>query len=95
MKFDIRSRIKICDTCQRMKVENTRPSGQFQPLPIPERIWSSVSMDFIKGLLVFNKYKVIMVVVDRLSKYSHFTPIIHPYTASKIAHAYVNNVMKL
>ena len=37
----------------------------------------------------------IMVVVDRLSKYAHFMTLSHPYTASKIAQVFVDQVFKL
>jgi transposase InsO family protein len=36
-----------------------------------------------------------MMVVDRLSKYAHFIPISHPYTASKIAQVFLANIFKL
>ena len=38
---------------------------------------------------------MIFVVVDRLSKYSHFISLAHPYTASKIAQLFVSNIFKL
>nr|GEU97351.1 retrovirus-related Pol polyprotein from transposon TNT 1-94 [Tanacetum cinerariifolium] len=39
-----------------------------QPLPIPEKIWSLVSMDFIEKLPSSQGKTMILVVVDRLSK---------------------------
>ncbi|GJT77699.1 reverse transcriptase [Tanacetum coccineum] len=42
--------------------------GYLQLLPIPNKIWSSISMDFIEGLPFSHNKTVIMVVVDRLSK---------------------------
>ena len=46
--------------------------GLLQPLPIPEKIWDEVSMDFIIHLLPFMGKTTILVVVDKLSKYVHF-----------------------
>jgi hypothetical protein len=37
----------------------------------------------------------ILVVVDKLTKYAHFVPLRHPYTATKVAEAFINNVYKL
>jgi hypothetical protein len=52
-------------------------------------------MDFIEGFPKSSGYSVIMVVVDRLTKYAHFIPIMHPYTAHSIAHTFFSNVVKL
>ena len=54
-----------------------------------------LSMDFIEGLPKSEGYTVIMVVVDRLTKFAHFVAVKHPYTASSIAHLFMDNVVKL
>ncbi|GJZ64749.1 retrotransposable element Tf2 [Tanacetum coccineum] len=66
-----------------------------QPLHIPQRVWSEISMDFIDGLPTTKGKTVILVVVDRLSKYSHFVPLSHPYTATQMAHDFLDNIYKL
>jgi hypothetical protein len=52
-------------------------------------------MDFIEGLPKFEGYTVILVIVDRFTKYAHFVPIKHPFTARTIAKAVYGNVVKL
>ena len=52
-------------------------------------------MDFIEGLLKSEGYSVILVVVDRLTKFAHFIPVKHPYSAASIAQLFMDNVVKL
>ena len=58
-------------------------------------MWTYISMDFIEGLPMSKGCSVIFVVVDRLSKYSHFIPMAHPYTAITVARIFMDNVFKL
>jgi len=66
-----------------------------QLLPIPDQVWEDVSIDFIEGLPKSKGKTTISVVVDRLSKYAHFTPISHSYTARSIASVFIDNIYKL
>lgn len=68
--------------CQRNKGETISPPGLLNPLPLPEKIWEEVSMDFIEGLPK-SQGKMAILVVDRYSKLAHFIPSQHPYTAPK------------
>lgn len=69
--------------------------GLLQPLQIPERIWTKISMDFIDGLPSSHGKDSIMVVVDRMSKYAHFIALSHLYLAAIVAQAFVDNIFKL
>jgi hypothetical protein len=50
MKKSIKRFIRECPICQRNKQENTLSAGLLQPLLIPNRIWSDISLDFVEGL---------------------------------------------
>jgi hypothetical protein len=45
-------------------------------------------MDFISGLPKSPNYNCVMVVVDKFSKYAHFLPLSHPFTALTVAKMY-------
>jgi hypothetical protein len=95
MRKDIRKLIKECSVCQASKVENIHPAGLLQPLPIPDQSWTDISMDFIEGLPISHGHSVILVVVDRLTKYGHFLSLSHPYTAITVANLFFTQVFKL
>lgn len=77
--------IRSCTTCQCNKTNNLHPAGLLQPLEVPFQVWSDIAMDFIEGLPKVGGKSVIRTVVDRFSKYVHFIPLAHPYTASSMA----------
>ena len=95
MKQDIRNFIIECDVCQQNKGETVKSPGTLQPLPIPPFIWKDISIDFITGLPKLGNKSVIMVVVDRLSKYAHFCALQHPFTTSTVAQIFMDQVFKI
>jgi hypothetical protein len=52
-------------------------------------------MDFVEGLPTSQGHNVIMVVVDRLSKYAYFMPLKHSYITTLVANNFVKNVVRL
>lgn len=95
LKQTVDNYVKQCGICQQAKVEHTKLPGLLQPLPIPEEAWSIISMDFIEGLPKSNSYDSILVIIDKFSKYGHFLPLKHPFTAQHVAQVFVDNIYRL
>jgi hypothetical protein len=95
LKKDTEAWIATCPICQCSKHEQCPYPGLLQPLPIPDMAWAHISMDFIEGLPKSQGKEVILVVVDKLTKYAHFIPLAHPYIVQTVANAFIDNILKL
>lgn len=69
--------------------------GLLQPLPIPNWAWAAISLDFVEGLPPFKGKSLILVVIDRLTKYGHFLTLAHPFTALIVANEHLTQIFKL
>jgi hypothetical protein len=52
-------------------------------------------MDFIEGLLISENANAILVVVDKYTKFAHFIPLRHPFTAASMARLFLDNIYRL
>ncbi|GJU57319.1 reverse transcriptase domain-containing protein [Tanacetum coccineum] len=94
MKRDIATYVSECLTCAKVKVEHQRPSGLLQQPEIPEWKSESITMDFITKLpRTRNGHDAIWVVVDRLTKSTHFLAIREDYSMEKLARLYKNVIV--
>ena len=68
-----------CATCRRTKAYNTKKQGLLNPLPIPNRKWLDLSLDFVVQLPECRRrnhlFQHILVVVDRLTKQRIYEPL--------------------
>ncbi|CAN0860162.1 Transposon Tf2-6 polyprotein [Linum grandiflorum] len=95
MKTEVTKLVAECDICKRCKAENVPYPGLLQPLPVPDQAWKHISMDFIDGLPKTGGKDVILVVIDRFTKYGHFIALTHPYTAVSVSQSFMEGVFKL
>ncbi|EPY52228.1 hypothetical protein SPOG_05677 [Schizosaccharomyces cryophilus OY26] len=74
MTVDIQNYVKNCNICQKYKTRNHKQYGYLQPLPIAEKPFSHISMDFITGLPKSQDNDAILTIVDRFTKMAWFIP---------------------
>jgi hypothetical protein len=93
MKRERAEYVARCDSCQRIKAEYQRPAGLLQ---IPQWKWYEIGMDFIVGLpRTRASYDSIWVVVDHLTKATHFIPVMTTYNSAVLAELYMSRIVCL
>ena len=97
MAKEIKSYVKSCDICQRTKVLRHRPYGEMVALPLPDRPWKEISMDFITGLPPSVRYDgvydAIFVVVDRYTKFARYLPTRKDTSAVDMAELFLTTIV--
>ena len=96
MKRDISEFVTKCLVCQRVKAEYQVPSELLQLIRILEWKWDRITMNFVVGLpLTGRKHDSVWVVVDRLTKSTHFLPVRTDYSLDKLAELYIKEIIRL
>jgi hypothetical protein len=95
MKPAICSFVQSCSVCLQAKPDRARYPGLLQPLPMLSASWEVITMDFIEGLPQSSSANAILVVVDKFSRFAHFIPLRHPFTAAVVARVFLDTVYRL
>ena len=96
MKRDVATFVAKCMTCQQVKAEHQRPANLLQPLPISERKWDKITIDFVTGLpRTRGKNDAIWVIVDQMTKTAYFILIRIEFSLTQLSHLYVDNIVCL
>jgi len=92
MKSDIKKLVASCTTYLQAKPDHAKYPRLLSPLPVPAESWQVISMDFIEGLPRSGAANCVMVVVDKFSKFAHFVPLLHPFTAQQVAQVFFDHI---
>ena len=82
----VKDYIRSCTTCAWSKAPHHCPYGLLKQLPIPEKPWNSILMDFIEQLPLSSSFTAILVIIDWLSKQSIFIPTHDTITSKFVSH---------
>lgn len=84
-----------CTICARSKPSNQKPSGLLHSLPIPDRPWESIGMDFMGPFPEVEGKNYLFVVICRLTSMVHLIPIRTDTTASELSEIFIREVVRL
>jgi len=71
------------------------PYALLQPNEAPDRLWKSLAMDIITELPKSEGYDTILLVINRLTKMSHFIPGAKDLEARQFANLFMKEIVRL
>ena len=95
MSHDIELYFKTCSMCATTKDTNNKPTGLLHSLPIPDRPWQSIGLDFMGPLPKLNNFDYLLVIIDPLTSQLHLVPTMTMVTARGIMWLILKEVMRL
>ncbi|KAL0198153.1 hypothetical protein M9458_006693, partial [Cirrhinus mrigala] len=94
MRRDTIRYVQSCSVCARSNSLRMSPAGLLVPLPIPERPWSHLGVDFMTDLPRSEGNTCVLVVVDRFSKMCKLIPLSGLPTAMEATEHLFNHVFR-
>lgn len=94
MRADVLKFVASCDSCQRVKIDTKAQAETLQPLPVPDRPWSIIGMNFIVKLPRSHSFDSVWVIVDHFTKGAHFIPCNESMNASDLAALFVQHFFR-
>ena len=95
MELEVWESIEACLVCARNKTTSKARTGLLQPLPIPSRPWSDISIDFVTRLPVSQGNTTVLTEVDWFSKLVKFIALPKLPSTMEIAEMIMNSVFRV
>ena len=83
-----------CHMCLHIKASHQPPVRELNPLPIPNAPWDTISVDFIVKLPESEGKDAVMVVVNSITKHSHFMNMVTTLCVTGTARLYIQHIWK-
>jgi transposase InsO family protein len=94
LRTDVKRFVRNCQTCRRSHAPRDRPPGLLNPLPIPDRPWQHISVDFKEFPPDKSGHDMLIVFVCRLGKRSISIPCSKNTDAKETARIYLDRVWR-
>jgi hypothetical protein len=95
MATDIEIFCTSCTRCQMNKMSMQWPKGLLHSLPIPDRPWQLIGINFIGPLPKSNDCNYFMVIIDQLTSQVHLVPTTTTVTVKGIAWPFLKEIIRL
>jgi hypothetical protein len=95
MVTDIDRYVRNCNDCRRSTIPRDKTPGLLKPLPIPDRPWQHVSIDFHELPPDRDGYDMVMILVDRFGKRPFSIPCHKNIDAKEAARLYIHYVYRI
>ena len=92
MHRKVKNYIRQYDSCQRNKPARHALYREMRLSETLTRLWEWITIDFVTKLLISEGNNMIMVVVDRLTKYIYMIPITEKIDAKAIVNLLLKNI---
>src|SRR6266536_431634 len=94
MLANVERYVRNCHPCRRASSPRDKTPGLLQLLPVPDRPWQHISMDFNSFNRDKHGYDNVLVIMDRLSKESISIPCHKTTTAEEMASLFIYHVWR-
>ncbi|MCO5598235.1 hypothetical protein L7F22_052327 [Adiantum nelumboides] len=95
LRRDVDAFVRECIICHKVKFDRQKAPGLLQPLPIPDKPWESIAMDFIFDLSrTQTGNDGIWTIICRFSKQAHFIPVRKKIKPDQMARLFMSNIFK-
>ncbi|MCO5594877.1 hypothetical protein L7F22_048912 [Adiantum nelumboides] len=95
LRRDVDAFVRECIFCEKVKFDRQKAPGLLQPLPIPDKPWESIAVDFIFDLpRTQTGNDGVWTIICRFRKQAHFIHVRKKIKPDQMARLFMSNIFK-